>query len=109
MRLRYRLILNDRAENQLEAAFQWWSEHRSESQAVHWYNGFLDALESLRDNPQRFSTALESPQLGHEVRQLLFGLGRRPTHRALFTIRLDRVYVFSIRHVAQDNADPDDT
>jgi len=106
--MRYQVVLNDRAENQLEAAFQWWSEHRSESQAVRWYNGFLDALDGLRANPERCSIALETQKFGYEVRQLLFGLGRRATHRALFTIRPSMVYVFSIRHVAQDNLDPED-
>jgi len=99
--MRYPVVLNDRAGGQLEAAFQWWSENRSESQAIRWYNGFLDALDSLRTNPERCSVALESPRLGREIRQLLFGLGPRPTHRALFAIHPDKVYVFSIRHVAQ--------
>jgi len=103
-----RLVLNDRAVDQLENAYQWWSQNRSASQAGRWYNGILSALDSLRINPERCSIAVESAQFSCEVRQLLFGLGKRPTHRVLFTIRPDMVYVFSIRHVSQDFVDPDE-
>lgn len=104
----YRLVLNDVAEEQLDMAYQWWSLHRSETQAVRWYNGFLDALESLQENPERCSIATESSYFSYEIRQLLYGLGRRPTHRALFTIRPDMVYVFSIRHVSQHDIASED-
>ena len=40
----YRVILNERAEAQLELAYLWWREHRSVQEATRWYNGFLDCL-----------------------------------------------------------------
>ena len=43
-----------------------------------------------------------------EVRQMTYGLGSRPTHRALFVIRPDMVYVIAIRHLAQRAVSPDD-
>lgn len=105
--MKYRVVLSDRAEKQLESTYEWWSTHRSAEQAIRWYNGFLDALESLCENPERCSLALENSSVVYELRQLLFGLGRRPTHRALFTIRPDMVYVFSLHHVAQGTIEPD--
>lgn len=104
----YRVILNERAEGQLEAAFRWWAENRSPEQATRWYNGFLDALHGLQEKPDRFGLAREDSSFPVSVRQLLYGAGRRVTHRALFTIRDDMVYVFSIRHVAQKDLSPDD-
>ena len=104
----YRVILNDRAEGQLEAAYLWWRQHRSAEQATRWYNGFLDALNSLRENPERCGLAHENPQFPCPVHELLYGLGSSITHRALFSIRPDMVYVFSIRHVAQRDLSPDD-
>ena len=104
----YRVILNERAEGQLEAAFLWWFERRSPEQATRWYNGFLDALNGLRENPDRFGVAQEVPKFPYAVRELLNGLGSRVTHRALLTIREDTVYVFSIRHVAQKDVTPDE-
>ena len=104
----YRVVLSNRAEEQLESCYQWWSTHHSLEQAIRWYNGFLDALESLRENPERCSLATENVLVAHEVRQLLFGTGRKPTHRALFIIRPDMVFVLSIWHVAQSPLELDD-
>ncbi len=104
----YRVILNERAEGQLEAAYLWWLEHRSPEQATRWYNGFLDALDSLRENADRFGVARENPKFPYSVRELLYGLGSSVTHRALFTVRRDMVFVFSIRHVAQKDVSPNE-
>ena len=104
----YRVILNERAEGQLEAAYVWWLEHRSPEQATRWYNGFLDALNNLRENPDRFGLARENSKFPDSVHELLHGLGGSVTHRALFTIRDGNVFVFSIRHVAQQDVSPED-
>ncbi len=39
----------------------------------------------------------------YPVRQLLYGLGKKLTHRAVFEIRGDTVYVVAVRHLAQDD------
>ena len=104
----YRVILNERAEDQLEAAYLWWMEHRSAEQAARWYNGFLDSVGSLSENPERCALARENSKFPIPVRELLYGLGKGITHRALFTIRHDVVFVFSVRHVAQQDVSPDE-
>ncbi len=104
----HRVILNERAESQLEAAYLWWREQRSAEQATRWYNGFLDSLNSLRNDPDRCGLAREDSKFPYPVHELKYGLGRRTTHRALFTVRQDMVFVFSIRHVAQKDVSPDD-
>ena len=104
----YRVILNERAEEQFEAAYLWWLENRSAEQAASWYNGFLNSLHSLGDNPERCGLARENRRFSIQVRELLYGLGRRTTHRPLFTVRRDVVFVFSIRHVSQQDVSPDD-
>ena len=104
----YRVILNERAETQLEQAFLWWHDHRSAEQAVRWYNGFLSVLETLRNNPERCALARESAGFAYPIRELLYGTGRRPTHRALFTVYKDMVFVFSIRHVGQKDVTPEE-
>jgi plasmid stabilization system protein ParE len=106
--MKYHVILSDRAEYQLESAYEWWATHRSLEQAINWYNGFLDSLKSLRDNPQRCSLALENSLVAYELRQIVFGSGRHPTHRAIFTIRPDMVFVLAIRHFAQGTMEVDD-
>ncbi len=85
-----------------------WAENRSVEQAERWYDGFSEALLSLPQNPEHHALAAESSAFPLDVRQLNFGIGRKPTHRALYTIRGDMVYVFSIRHLAQRPVTPDD-
>ncbi len=94
-----RVILTNVAEDELDSAYRWYAEHAPES-AERWYNGFIDQLQSLANDPERFPLAPESGHFVAQVRQLLYGR-RRKTHRALFTIRPDTVVVVRIRHVAQ--------
>jgi plasmid stabilization system protein ParE len=97
----YEVALTERAEAQLDDAFAWWREHRSGEQAARWYNSFADAIAALAENPARHPRSAESATFPYEIRDLHFGLGRRPSHRAVFTIRDDLVLVLAIRHVAQ--------
>ena len=101
----YKVVLSERAQQQFDQAYQWYAE-RSPQRSVAWYNGFIDALESLGENPRRHGLAAENPHFSVEVRQLLYG--RHKNYRAIFTIRKDYVFVFSIRHAAQRDVAPDD-
>jgi plasmid stabilization system protein ParE len=102
------VVVRDQAADQLEAASAWWAENRSIEQAENWHRGFVDAISSLRDNAQRCPLAAENREFPFEVRELRYGIGKRPTHRALFTIRPDMVYVLLIRHLAQRPVTMDD-
>ncbi len=70
--------------------------------------GFARAIRSLAKDPERHAPAYESETFRYELRQLNYGLGRRPTHRAVFTIREDTVVILRIRHLAQDELSPGD-
>lgn len=100
----HQVILTSKAQLQLSSAAVWWSEHRSEEQAFRWLDGFEAAISSLGMHPERHRLAAENGfySLPHPVRELLFGLGSKPTHRAVFEIREETVYVLAIRHLAQD-------
>ncbi len=52
--------------------------------------------------PERFPLAEENGQFSDEIREMLFGVSRRKTHRVIFKIAGDHVYVASVRHTAQD-------
>lgn len=96
------------AQVQIEAAATWWEQHRSPEQAARWLRGIVAKIEAIGVNPTRFGKPAEAAGFSYEVRELLFGLGRRPTHRVLFSIEPDRVLVFAVRHVGQDAVSPDD-
>jgi plasmid stabilization system protein ParE len=95
------VVLMDRAFADLQDSFDWWSENRSAEQAARWYNNALKSLQSLATRASRCRLAPENDAFPFEVRQLNFGLGRRPTHRAMFTIRPDMVVVLRVQHLAQ--------
>jgi plasmid stabilization system protein ParE len=101
----YDVVITDRAAEQLKSAAQWWAEHRSLAQAERWYDGFIRAILKLAQEPQRCSLAREHDKFPFEIRQLIYGLGRKGTHRAVFTIRQDKVVILLIRHLAQSDLD----
>jgi plasmid stabilization system protein ParE len=101
----YQIVITDRAAQDLEEAYLWIAARAPEN-AGRWYNGFLDALESLANNPERCSMAPESPKFPVEVCQLLYGRNR--SYRAFFTIQQQRVTILHIRHTARREATPED-
>lgn len=103
-----RVVITDQAVREMQSAFTWWAEHRSKSQADRWYVGFGKAIANLSENPERHGQSREMGHFAYEIRDLLFGIGRGPTHRAVFTIRGEEVVVLTIRHVAQQDLSSDD-
>lgn len=101
----YKVLFTDRAFRDLDEAYQWIAD-RSPETAIRWYNGFVDALLSLQEFPERCQLAPETPKLAGEVRQFLHG--KRHSYRALFTIHGNQVVVHHIRHSARDAVEPDD-
>jgi len=56
----YRVVISDRAHEDLEEACSWWAEHRSAEQAQRWYDGIAAAIRSLAKNPERRVLAQEN-------------------------------------------------
>lgn len=104
----YRVELTPKARIELYRNASWWAEHRSTEQAAEWLEGFESALKLLCENPERWPLAQESGMVPVEIREMLFGIGRRKTHRAVFRIHGGRVIVHGVRHLAQDALTGDD-
>src|SRR5581483_3377002 len=102
----FRVVITEQAEREMQAAFNWWAEHRSKRQADRWYAGLAKAIADLWENPAKHGKSRETARFAHEIRDLLFGLGRRPTHRVVFTIRGEEVLVLTVRHTAQQDLSP---
>ena len=107
--MNYQVVITSRAKSQLSASAHWWAAHRSIEQAERWLDGFEQALAGLAENPQPYPTAPENDlyDLPYPVQQLLYGIGKRLTHRAVFEVRQDTVFVVAIRHLAQDDLSPE--
>jgi plasmid stabilization system protein ParE len=106
--MKLQVVLSPKASTSLHQSAQWWADNRSPEQAQRWYDGFVAALDSLGTNPHRCGLARENRRFSYETRELLYGIGSRPTHRAVYTIRPDMVFVVAIRHVTQDDLAADD-
>lgn len=85
----------------IQSAYDWWRANRSVEQADRWYTSILAAIQRLSDTAERCGIAPETDLLSTGIRQLAFGVGRRRTHRILFTIEHTTVVVLRVRHASQ--------
>lgn len=104
----FRLVVLPRAKRQLSDAALWWADHRSLAEAARWLEKIEAAIQNLASDAERYSLARESAAFDFELRQMNFGVSRRPTHRVLFSIENDSVIVYAVRHLAQQDLTPDD-
>ena len=101
------VFLTKTAKQQMNAAADWYAEHNP-SVAATWFNGLLARVNSLDDNPLQYALARESQFLPVELRQMLYGSGKRTTHRILFVIREQTIVIYQIRHVGMRDVTADD-
>ena len=104
--MKYRVILQPRAQRDLDEAYVWAASQAPET-AARWLNRFHAALQTRATNPQRCSIAPEDELVESEIRQFLFGK-RQNVWRALFTIRGGEVRVVHVRRAAMDTATPEE-
>ena len=74
------VFLTKTAKRQMNAAADWYAE-QNPSVADTWFNGLLARVNSLDDNPLQYALARKSEFLPVELRQMLYGSGKRTTHR----------------------------
>lgn len=106
--MKYRVVYTTRSNLELQKAALWWAENRSPAQAEKWLACFQAAIAALNENPERHGRAREDEYFDVTLRELYFGLGSKPTHRAVYEIRQDQVIIHAIRHGAQRDIAPDD-
>ncbi len=99
------IFITQSAEQDIKQAVAWWSENRSPAQAANWYKHVFLAIDTLREMPQRCPAARETIDYKLNLRQLLFGMGRKATHRIIFDISENDVRIWRILHLSRDNFD----
>ena len=99
-----KVLIAEPAKADTQGAFDWWSENRSAIQAAEWYERIFEAITTLQSMPERCPRVSESGLSRAGVRQLLFGIGSRPTHRVVFyfDVDADTVTILRVRHHGQD-------
>ena len=58
--MEYQVDITDLALAEAEKAYLWMMEQLSPENAEHWFDGLIDAIESLNKSPKQFSLALEN-------------------------------------------------
>ncbi|MCA9077053.1 MAG: type II toxin-antitoxin system RelE/ParE family toxin [Planctomycetaceae bacterium] len=97
------------AKREIREAAAWYrAKSGSIEVADRWLDGITSAIASLSQNPDRIPVYVRSDEFDMEIRELLYGSGRRKTHRIFFTIVGDQVEVISVKHHAQRDLTPDD-
>lgn len=97
----YEVLISEPARHDVREAFEWWRDNRSPDEAERWYNEILPAISTLSDHPESCPLAPETDLMPTGLRQLHFGIGRRTTHRIVFTIDGNQVVILRVRHVAR--------
>jgi len=98
----FRVILLPRAAADIESNARWWAEHHSVEQTTRWFDSIYEQLLSLSEFPESHSPSAENGDFPYQIRDKLLGLGSRPSHRAVFAVWDETVYVLTIRSVSQD-------
>jgi len=95
----FRVEMSPEALAEIEQAFLWLHDEAPNA-ARRWYNGLIDALHSLADQPRRCPLAPEDNAFDDEIRQLLYGR-RHNRFRILFTVHGKTVRILHVRHGAR--------
>ncbi len=104
----YTVVVLRRADIDINQIAIWWADNRDVDQAIRWLEGIREELKRLARDPECHQLAPESEQFGFPVRQMLYGIGTKPTHRIVYRIRDDRVLVHAVRHLHQDQLTAED-
>ena len=104
--MKRRVVVTENAKADLRSYYRHAAQHAPET-ATRWLNRFESALMTLSTNAERCAVAPENESVDAEIRQMLFGKGRR-VYRALFTIEGEEVRVLHIRRATMDTAPPDE-
>lgn len=86
---------------------QWWAKHHSVDQALRWEATIEQQILTLKEFPLKHALAPENAEFPYEIRQLLVGVGSRPSYRAVYTVVDDVVHVLAVHRAAQDRLTPD--
>ncbi len=100
------VIFTMTASGELDRTSDWCNE-QSDGLGYEWLQGIQTAMMSLAVNPDRCGIAHKSDHFPCELRELLFGIGQRKTHRVLFHISEREVVIVGIRHVSRRDFSPE--
>jgi plasmid stabilization system protein ParE len=83
--MKYAVLIVRQAVDDAKQIYDWLAD-KSPAGAVRWFEAFLNAVSSARDDPFASGFAHEGKSLGKEVRERFFRTPRGQAYRLLFEI-----------------------
>ncbi len=100
--MKFRVSILPQARRDIDRNADGWAEHHSVERALQWSDQVYDQLATLAEFPERNGLSAENGEFPYTIRDKLVGLGSRRSHRDVFTIKGDTVFVLSVRRGAQN-------
>ena len=100
-RMKYEVLISQAAQQEAKPITIGGPRTGRPSKRPHDSTNFIKAAFSLEENPDRSTFAPENGRFPYEVRQLNFGIGHKPTHRIVYTVRSKEIVILHVRHSAQ--------
>ncbi|NOZ40982.1 MAG: hypothetical protein GXP24_12275 [Planctomycetes bacterium] len=102
----YLVHLSTETEKNRDQAYQYYLE-RSPQGAHRWFTSYEKAIFALISDPHRYAVARENDNFSAKLQQINFGTKlSRPTHRLIFYVEERTVYVVTLRHLHQQDWQP---
>jgi plasmid stabilization system protein ParE len=98
--MKYRVEISPHALHEIEEAYLWIRE-ASPTRAYEWFNGLIEAIDSLEEAPMRCALAQENAAFPFEIRQMLYGK-RGGIYRVLFRVVGGEVRILHVRHASRE-------
>jgi plasmid stabilization system protein ParE len=103
--MKYQVIVTHTEMDHIEEMYQW-LDKKSTIAAARWYYQMMRTIDALEIAPKRWPTAPEGEAFGLPIRQRLTGK-RQGTHRILFLVQRNSVFVLHVLHGARRYLDLD--
>ena len=105
--MKYRVRLAAKAEADVDRVLRWFHEQQAAVAGGRWFARLMGKIDTLETHPDRCAIAVESEDVGIEIRELLFGK-RHGVYRILFQIDGKTVQILRVWHGARDRVSPED-
>jgi|SRR5215469_13168214 len=89
---RYRVVIEQPAQVDIERSYQWGVKHWGKAQASDWARQLRQACRHLPTPPSRHPVAPENEEFSETIRHMIAG-----RYRVLFTIRSNNFHVLHVR------------
>jgi len=96
-----RVVISQKAKQDIRRNAEWWAENHSRSQAEKWFFCVYDQIEAIGQSPSGYGLSEENGIVPIEFRNALVGSGIRKSYRAIFRVLDDSVIIYRVVRAAE--------